>query len=203
MMKDYKMVSVVFEKFLPTDTVVDVPEILSSSLEYPRASVIVGLFAVFALLFMFGASQSLQKKVSRVWAGSVIAVMAVLAVVTLMIVPVQEYNADREQRDKEQRVYKQLVEEADTKNRDNLSANIMSVYDVDRVELKKPSRGPEWDYITGTYMMDKTVMPSKTSSVNAVVFQDGRTYDVLVSQDPDTYEPLLSVSPLDTPIRKK
>lgn len=197
------MVSVAFEKFLPTDTVVDVPEILNSYPDYPTISVLVGLGAAFTLAVLFCASQGVLNKVERIWVGLILGILAVVAVVTLIFVPVHGYNADKELYDKMKQAHKQLVEYTNTENRDNLSANIMSVYDVDRVEVKNPSPQAEWNWNTGLYEMDKTVMPSKTSSVKAVIFKDGTTYDVVVSQNPDTYEPLLSVGPLDTPIRKK
>lgn len=205
------MISVTFEQqFLPTDTLVEIPEVLD---KHPSAGILIGvgmLVVIFGLFVLLGCfSETLRKSsLSKMLLASWIAGVATVAAGVLMFVTTNnDYESKREAFSSEKEAYTQLAGAQAEKNRENLYANIESVYDIQKIEFEPDVLESITKAQEGNIGSETETRHPLESSVEAVVIQDGLAYEVLLSQNPDTYEPMLSIRTTShsdaQPIRKK
>lgn len=192
-------------QFLPTDTVVDVPEIINYM---PTNSDITGIAALilflaggtclFFLALSFGEKKQLINFVLSLAVG--------VAAYAVGEVTYSNTQYEKEKFERELAAYNKLVDQQWEENRANLISNIESIYDIDKVELSSQVMqfiGAKEGLIDGSEI---SIHPWDAGA-DVVVYQDGKAYEALLTQDPETYEPSLSVranvhTDVD-PIRKK
>lgn len=197
------------QDFLPTDTVVDIPKILNQAPELMEGSsgpfLIASLIGVFGLMLLMGCATGKSvnnPRYQKIFIGMVVSgILALFLGIALFMNAQSDYQSqiddNRSKVDEfndAEKAYFELVKDQRDKNRANLLSNIESVYDVERIEIDPDGLASLTSANSEGKIGDKVITRKPFDlSVEAVVFQDGKAYDVLLTQDPDTYEPLLSV----------
>lgn len=203
------------QDFLPTDTVVDIPAILQ---DYPDQSTLlnwigwgaIALALLCVIIFYVEEADSepsadggKKRRINLPYLFIALGYLSVIVGVTAIIYNTLHTKSEVREFYEVERSYNKQVEEQSAQNRENLFANIEAVYDIESIEITPDTvemlTRADVGWVAGAGVLE----PPRFDSVNAVVFQDGRTFNVSLKQNPDTYEPTLFVDSSDTPIRKK
>lgn len=195
------MISITFEqKFLPTDTVV---EFGGNYPDHPQYLYFAGLCIVLIGLLMAettGASliygerpKTDKEKAVRFfkWLGVAAGAITFCVGVVFWANHYNDYHDKLDAYHAQEEAHEKLKDEQRAENMDNLLSNIETIYDIESIEIDPNGL---WNIIrSDARRWEEQTKSSRLPSVEAVVLQDGKAFDVLLSQDPDTYEPLLSV----------